>query len=75
MGVILFVMVTGYWPSHTEASPDDAIYQSISRGDTAKFWSIFNAKQKTSNQENVKKSWLVQVLLLLVDVFFGALII
>jgi hypothetical protein len=49
MGVILFVMVTGYWPSQTEASPDDAIYQSLSRGDTAKFWSIFNAKQKTPN--------------------------
>lgn len=71
----MFVMVTGYWPSRIEASPNDVIYQSLCRGDTAEFWSIFNAKQKTSTQENLKKSWLVQVLLLLVDVFFGALII
>ena len=75
MGVILFVMVTGYWPTHTEASPDDTIYQNLCIGDTKKFWSIFNAKQETSNQEKVKKSWPVKVLLLLFDVFFGALII
>lgn len=47
MGVILFVMITGHWPSHTEASMNDPIYQRLCVGDNTGFWESFNAKSET----------------------------
>lgn len=77
MGVILFMMVTGYFPCHEQASCDDPIYQKLCLGDNRGFWENFCAKSETASSKEVavQKSMVRQVFELLFDVLLGALFI
>lgn len=60
IGVILFVMVTGSLPYHTEATTNDPLYKLIYMKKRNAYWKTFkDSHKKSKDEESVKTSGLL----------------